>query len=391
MLLAHELHLISTKEPSMRKPTLILVVVFCCLFLSHLSPEVKNRDKPAKGELDLNPVKVWQVDRVGEDVFGYPFTLRVGSEARIFIYDSKIGVNYILNPQGILMRRFAGSGQGPGEVVGQGRTFLVGDKVIIEGGNGLHYFTKEGDYLRTMRREGSFFPPHLFLNEEELIAAPLTGIHTPKGDGKILLQNLTQGSEKVLADFSSFRGGVGQSGEQTFDIIVIGLSPLLTIGRDGQRIYWGMSDSYRIHVTDLDGNRIDSFSVDRKPTRISKRMKREYFKRQDLPSDALNQIIDSFSGSLSHFHRIESHNGFVFVFVPELDVEVQRGRIRQIDIFSPEGNYLYKAEIKLEKGLKPLFSPLNNLIIQGHFMYSACEMEDDTVVIVKHRIDLPSR
>jgi len=81
----------------------------------------------------------------------------------------------------------------------------------------------------------------------------------------------------------------------------------------------------------------------------------------------------------------------VFVFVPELDLEVSRGRIRQIDIFTPEGNYLYRAEIKLEKGLRPLFSPLGNLIIQGDFMYSACELEDDTVVIVKHRIDLPSR
>ena len=152
-----------------------------------------------------------------------------------------------------------------------------------------------------------------------------------------------------------------------------------------------MSDSYLIHVTDLDGNEIDSFSVNRKHTRISKRKKREYFERPGLPSDALNQIIDSLPGSLTHFHRIESHNGFVFVFVPELDFEVSRGRIGQIDIFSPDGTYLYRAKIELEKGLKPLFSPLENLVFQGNFMYSASEMEDDTVVIVKYRIDLPSR
>ncbi|MBN2256487.1 MAG: hypothetical protein JW704_01530, partial [Anaerolineaceae bacterium] len=65
--------------------------------------------------------------------------------------------------------------------------------------------------------------------------------------------------------------------------------------------------------------------------------------------------------------------------------------IRQIDIFSPEGEYLYRAKIELEKGLRPVFSPLDNLIISGNFLYAACEKEDDTVVIVKYHIDLPGR
>jgi len=83
-----------------------------------------------------------------------------------------------------------------------------------------------------------------------------------------------------LAEFSSFRGGVDRSGEHVFDMIVVGLSPLLTIGQDRNRIYWGMSDTYLIHVTDLEGNRIDSFSINRKPTRYSKRMKRQCFERK---------------------------------------------------------------------------------------------------------------
>jgi hypothetical protein len=301
------------------------------------------------------------------------------------------GINHIFDSGGGFKTSFARGGEGPGEIIGQERTFLVDDKVIITGMNGIHYFTQDGDYLRKARQEGSGLPIHLFLNEEELIAAPLTGIHTPEGRGMILLQNLKHGTKRVLAEFSSFRGGVGRSGEHVFDMIVVGLSPLLTIGRDRSRIYWGMSDAYLIHVTDLEGKRIDSFSINRKPTRLSKRMKKKYFERQDLPADALNQIVDSFPDALTHFHRIEMHNGLVYVFVPELDLEVKRGRIRQIDIFSEEGNYLYRAKIELEKGLRPLFSPLDNLVIQGDFMYAACEMDDDTVVILKYRIDLPSR
>ncbi|MFC2142203.1 hypothetical protein ACFLR7_04640 [Acidobacteriota bacterium] len=375
----------------MYRRTLITATIFCFILITTLSAEVKNRDKPAIGEWDFSPVKVWEVDRAGEDVFGLPFTLRVSNEGRLYIFDMENGINYIFDSAGGFKISFARGGEGPGEIIGQERTFLVDDKVIITGMNGIHYFTKDGDYLRKARQEGSGLPLHLFLNEEELIAAPLTGIHTPEGRGKILLQNLELGTERVLAEFSSFRGGVGRSGEYVFDMIVVGLSPLLTMGQDRNRIYWGMSDEYLIHVTDLEGNRIDSFSINRKPTRFSKRMKRKYFERQDLPADALNQIIDSFPEALTHFHRIEMHNGLIYVFVPELDLEVNRGRIRQIDIFSPEGEYLYRAGIELEKGLKPLFSPLDNLVITGDFMYAACEKEDDTLVIVKYRIDLPGR
>jgi len=375
----------------MQRKKIIITLVFFSLLTPSFFAEVRNRDEPEKGVWDFNPVKIWQADKAGEDVFGLPFTIRVSEDARLYIYDIKNSINYILDSEGKFKRRFAKGGQGPGEVIGQGRTFLVDDKVIISGMNSFHYFSKEGDFLRIVRQNASGLPPHLFLNEDEFIAAPLTGFHAPRGKGKILLQNLKVGSEKVVADFSSFRGGVGQSGEHVFDMVVVGLSPLLTIGKSPEKIYWGMSDSYLIHMTNRGGEQIDSFSVRRKPTRISKKTKRMYFKRSDLPADALNQIVDSFPNTLTHFHRIEWHNGLVYVFVPELDLEVNRGRIRQIDIFSPEGEYLYRAEIQLEKGLKPLFSPLDNLVFQGKFMYTACEKEDDTVVIVKHHVDLPGQ
>ncbi len=373
----------------MYRKTILTAAVLFSVLIPILASETKNRDKPIKGEWDFDPVKVWQIDRAGEDVFGHPFSLRISEQGRLYVYDVKNNINYIFDSEGNYKRQFAKGGQGPGEVISQGRTFLVEDKVIISGMNGFHYFTSEGDFLRTMSQKGSQLPPHLFLNEDELIAAPLTGFHTPEGKGKILLQNLRLGSEKVLTDFSSFQGGVGRSGEQVFDMIAIGLSPLLTIGQGPKRIYWGMSDAYLIHVTDLEGNRVNSFSVNRKPTKISDRTKRAYFKSGDLPADALNQIINSFPDVLTHFHRIEMHRGLIYVFVPELDIEAKRARIRQVDIFSPAGDYLYRAKIELDEGLKPLFSPLDNLVIQGGFIYSVCELEDDTVVVVKHRIRLP--
>lgn len=371
-----------------RKPVLAAGVLLAFL-VPVLSSETRNRDKPAKGEWDFAPAKIWQVDRAGEDVFGLPFSIRAGEQGRLYVYDVKNNTNYIFDSEGRFQRSFARGGQGPEEVVGQGRTFVAGDKVIISGVNGFHYFTSEGGFLRTARPKGAPSPPHLFLNEDEVITGPLTGYHAPEGTGKILLQNLKVGSEKVLADFSSFRGGVGRSGGQVFDMIAIGLSPLLTIGQGPKGICWGMSDAYVIRMTDLEGNRIGSFSVNRKPTGISDRAKRAYFKSGDLPDEALSQIVDGFPDALTHFYRIEMHRGLIYVFVPELDLEARRARIRQVDIFSPEGKYLYRAKFELAEGLKLLFSPLDNLVIRGDFMYSAGQLEDDTVVILKHRIRLP--
>jgi hypothetical protein len=64
-------------------------------------------------------------------------------------------------------------------------------------------------------------------------------------------------------------------------------------------------------------------------------------------------------------------------------------RLKQIDIFSPEGEYLYRAVVKFEKNRHPLFSPLNNLIIQNGHLYSVLMDEKDDVRVAKYEIALP--
>jgi hypothetical protein len=64
-------------------------------------------------------------------------------------------------------------------------------------------------------------------------------------------------------------------------------------------------------------------------------------------------------------------------------------RITQIDIFSPEGRYLYRAHLDFGKGLTHLFSPLSNLCFKNGYLYAICVREDDTVVLVKYKAALP--
>lgn len=368
--------------------TLRIIYISLLITLSAVA-ETINPDRPLKGTWEFKPIKVWEVERAEDEVFAFPFSLRVSENDHIYIFDARADINYIFDKNGRFLRSFAKSGQGPGEVIGQGHTFLVSDKVIIAGSNGIHYFTNKGEYLKSSKEAGLGLPIHAFSSEDELISAPMTGFHNSEGKGKIYYQNLKLNTDRVLAEFSAFEGGVGQSGNSVFDILVIGLSPLMTIAYHEGRVFWGMSSAYKIHVSDMEGRLINTFSIERKKTRISKKLKRDYFKRQGLPPDALSQIVSSLPNELTYFHRIEVHDGLIFVYVPELDIEAKRGKIKQIDIFSLQGKYLYKAEVKFEKGLRPLFSPLGNLAIRDGHLYAVCEKEDDSIVVAKYKISLP--
>jgi hypothetical protein len=73
------------------------------------------------------------------------------------------------------------------------------------------------------------------------------------------------------------------------------------------------------------------------------------------------------------------------VFVPDLEF----GHPGQIDIFSLNGKYLYKVNLKFGNYLKHLFSPYHNLVIQDDCLYVVLENENDDVLIVKYHVTLP--
>ncbi|OGD36579.1 MAG: hypothetical protein A2V45_00810 [Candidatus Aminicenantes bacterium RBG_19FT_COMBO_58_17] len=368
---------------------ILFLILFTALSVFVLS-DVQNRDKPRKGEWDFRLEKVWEVEKAGDGVFGRPFTLTADEDGRLYIFDEKNGENYIFDKNGVFIGSFGRSGQGPGELIGQERTHLIDGKLAIIARNGIHYFSQKGEYLKTAGQEKVRRSPQIILSEDEFIAFPMTGIGALEGKGEIYYCNLDTGVERKIASFSLTQAGIGQSGETVMDIIVVSLSPLLTACYDSGRLYWGVSHSYQIHISDLEGRTLGGFAIDREPKRVSDSFKRKYFKAMNIPAEILAQISKSFSNRLTHFHQIEVHDGLVFVFVPELDLDQGTARISQIDIFSPEGRYLYRARLDFGKGLTHLFSPLSNLAFRNGNLYAVCVREDDTVVLVKYKALLPT-
>jgi len=367
-----------------------LFILFFLFFSIFLHADTKNRDKPAKGIWDFQLEKVWEIETAGEDVFGQPFVLTVADDATLYVFDIKNGINYIFDSEGKYVRSFAKGGQGPGEIIGQELTHVLKDSLIIPGMNGIHYFTKDGEYIKTIKQVKTRRTPRLFIDEDNMIAAPMTAIFHPEGKTNIVRKNLKTGEEIVIADFSLDLVGVASNGQQVMDIIVVGLSPLMTLALFDNTLFWGLSDSYVINISDLRGKRLNSFSVNRKKRKISDSSKMKYFRNDDLPQDILPRLVKSYPNVLTHFHRIEIHRGLIYIFVPDLDLERGRTKLRQIDIFSQTGKYLYRASVDFGENLTHLFSPLRNFVIKGDYIYAACEREDDTIVIIKYKASFPS-
>jgi hypothetical protein len=376
------------KEMNM-KTLKLSFVLFLLLPQAIFQADVVNPDRPLKGEWDFKLNKVWEIGRAGEDVFGFPFSLTAAENGTLYVYDSANRINYIFDKDGNFLRAFARRGQGPGEVMGQDLIHYIDGKVYIPTLNGIHIFTADGIHVQTVKQESSPLIPRIFLSGDEIITAPKTAVFLPDGKGRIIRKNIRTGNETVIAEFSIQDWGIAQSGENVVDMIAIGFSPLMILGYAENRIYWGMNTSYTIHVTDLSGKTTSSFSLKRKSRNVTDKFKREYFKSPGLPEEMLDQIAGSFPNRISFFHRIEIHNGLVYVFVPDVDLKSKRAKLKQIDIFSPEGKYLFRAEIKFPGDRHPLFSPLNNLIIQGNHLYAVLMDEKDSALVAKYEVTVP--
>jgi hypothetical protein len=367
----------------------VLWPILLMVFAASLYSDIRNRDKPLKGEWNFHLEKVWEVEKAGESVFGRPFTLTVAEDEMIYIFDAKNDENYILDKNGVFIKTFGRSGQGPGELTGQERTRIIDGKLALTDRKGIQYFSRDGVYLKTTGQDKIRQPPQIILGEDEFIAFPMTGIGAPGGRGEMFYCNLDSGEERKLAEFSLTLAGVAQANENVVDIVAVGFSPLLTAAYEQGRLYWGVSHTYQIHISDLEGRMLGGFSIDRKTKKVSLSFKKKYLKAMSIPPEMVDPIVKSFPDRLTHFHQIEVHDGLVYVFVPDLDLDQGTARIAQIDIFSPEGRYLYRAHLDFGDGLSHLFSPLSNLAFRNGYLYAVCVRENDTVVVCKFTAHLP--
>jgi hypothetical protein len=160
----------------------------------------------------------------------------------------------------------------------------------------------------------------------------------------------------------------------------------MTVGYGNGLLYYGRSDRYKIQVADLNGKFLNVFSLDRKKKIVSEDIKKKYFGRySSMRKQALAQIIATTPDEATFFCRIETHGGLVYVFVPD----ISRHNRQEIDIFSPEGKYLYRGNLTLEDDWTMMEPQIYNPYLKDEFMYVSVLDENDNVKIIKYKISLP--
>ena len=363
-----------------------LVVLFILFILVMvLSADVNNIDKPEKGEHIFKIKKLWQVENAGDEPFGRVARIRVSDKGTIYCYDDKNLTYYIFNKQGKLIGAFGKRGEGPGEIkrIEQAPFFLSGDKIAVQDTDRLHYFSWDGKFIKSVINSRAR-RPIFFLNEDEFITAPRNILNIPEGKAEVKQINLKTGEEKVITEFSIFKGGTIQNQNIQAAMVVSTLTPLLVIGKHDNRLYFGMSDKYKIHISNMQGKAIGVFNLKREKISLTEEEKLEPIIERTkgmAPPELIKALAKKPPNEETYFNSIQSHGGLIYVFKSYHN----RKNIQQIDIFSPVGKYLYRGLIKISADFRITSGP----VIENNYLYIALEDEEGEITLNKYEVILP--
>lgn len=368
----------------------LLFPVFLLMLATLLSPLVKNPDKPLKGVWDFKPKKAWEIENAGDEVIGKIGQIEINQDETLYVFD-RSGINYIFDKNGKFIKSFAKKGEGPGEIRRQRKLFCIKDMIIIVDTHKIHYFTKDGTFVKSERNDYYQRSPVLFINKDEFVSAVPTIYYKPDGKGIAAKYHIPSGKETIITLYPLFKGGVTEIRKDAYFLwIALELAPTMTLGYDdnNKKLYYGMSDSYQINIADLNGKITGTFSLERKKKKVSPQLKRERFQPATIPEFALKNLINGYPDELTYFTRIEIENGMIYVYESGIGPSYQHQQ--DIDIFSMDGKYQYRSCIKFDENseiIKAFFT--RGILIRKDSVYVGLEDEEGNVKIAKYKIKLP--
>lgn len=348
---------------------------------------VANPDKPLNGDWDLKAEKVWEISQLNGEPIASPM-LTVSEDEMTYIYDKKLSLTFLFDRDMKLITSFGKKGKGPGEVANTAFFYTVNDKfVIFEFPVRLHFFHKNGEFIKfaTINMQNM---PYSFISEDEYISCPPPGL----GEAKIKHVNLKIGKKVVIQDIK-YNAPVIR-GERDMIVAEPGLTGLMKLcfDKNNGRIYYGINDKYEIHIADLKGNIIKTFSLDRKKRTVSKEIKREVVSASigGLPQPLVEQALKLLPDEITFFHKIQIEDGLLFVFQDNIGANWES---QQIDIFSLEGEYLHRTVFRPGAG-ETIYKSSNfgdNMFIRRNCLYLSLETDKGVIKIAKYKLHLPKK
>ncbi len=354
----------------------------------------ENPDNPTLGNWDFDVQDLWSINNINSQTIKKRFLFHVGEDGEIYLMDPASGKIFVLDSNGNLLSTFGEEEELTGYPAGM---FITSDYIyVFEVGNTVNRiktFDKKGSLINSFKIFQDI-SPRVFVNGEKLVAIR-SGTDIDKKQTYETLELLEEGKSKgtIIGKFQaeeklivSMTVNMGRTHILLDDIE---LFPKLIVHTDKDMLYLGRSDRYMVKKCNLQGNEILAFTVkgrNRKtvPTHIKENLVAGIgpIGGKAMPKEISKEIFAGIPEQQVFFtHITTDEQGLIYVFVPDI---INTGR-QEIDIFSPDGHYLYQGVIELTEGLEKV----RPLIIEGEYLYTLAHDDKQDIRLIKYRIKLP--
>jgi hypothetical protein len=347
--------------------------------------EVHNADRPMKGEWSFAPRLLWSVDQAAGQAFERPGELRVMEDGTSVFRDFGTSVSHIFTPDGRHVRAFAAQGDQPGQVPRYLNCFIAGNEIVIGAPSELYFFSRDGQLVASVPNNLFARFPIAFLGGRVALVAPGSLSMLPEGVARITRVDFSTGKESVFDELTIETAASGGGARGPVGV-VRGLTPTAEAAwdRDLGRVYYGCSSDYKIRMARTDGESLGAFSLERPRQPVDEAAKRAHFEGSRIPAEHFEVMLAALPDKLASFRQVWAGAGLVYVLPStglERDVAAQ-----PVDIFSSDGRYLYRAELRLPEDVR--FTP-DAMAIVGHDLYALCRDAQGRRSLRRFTISIP--
>jgi len=270
--------------------------------------------------------------------------LAVDSDLNLYVLDAGNHRIIKFNKNGQFVWKAGRKGQGPGEFqYPRNITFSPEKELVVGDGRRVHFFTKEGEYLRSIRIDKSYHDFY-FLPDGRILVSVFV-----RGRPGVAAEYYTDGGE-FIKEFTdeyrygpelSFGGGVSIGGRGVQLI--------------GDKIYLSLPDQYEIREYDLEGNLIAKIkrNIKLKPPNIKITNISGSTRVSVYPSDCSGPCYKVGQKYLINCLRLAEKND-----------EKKYDTKKLIEFFNTEGQYLRRIELPEGRELTAIDSQKNLYFIQ---------------------------
>lgn len=343
-------------------------------------------DPGQNGEWDFQLWEVWSRQEVGDDLLTGISDIQVADDGRIYAVEPRRFRVLILDETGRLKKAVGRKGEGPGEFRMIWSVQLSLSRMVVPVMDRVHLFSRGGEFQETRTIPAHGFPRH-WLDDQRFLMITATEENEAKTE-RIRIYHLEKGIVDDLGEVRAGRDMQAAAGGIRLRVRDSRINPAVITGCSDKRIYYGFSAEYRIRSMDMQGRPGPTLVIeDRKPRPISMAAKRRRFENivfngGPMPEVMVDQMVKQIPDECTFFYRIRvDPSGKIWVFITDMD----NRRGREVDIFSPDGRYLWHGELRLPEGLSYACEPAFH---KGHMLVYA-EDEDGEGRLVKYTLKTP--